>query len=149
MPCTLICLTPVIVAAWPSIMSYVAGAVAVMGLTAVKVAGENKTSVEEQIKEVEMELGSVQGGVISNRQVFTKDGVLYTIKCDEQGRLILSAKGSETKEDLHQKAATLAGKIQQAYAYHKAMTQLKTTGFNIVAENVGQDQEIQVTLRRF
>jgi hypothetical protein len=130
-------------------MSYVAGAVAAMGLTAVKVAGENKTSVEEQTQEVELELGSVQGGVISNKQVFIKDGVLYTIKCDEQGRLILGAKGSEIKERLHEKATSLAGKIQQAYAYHKAMTQLKTTGFNVVAENTGEDQEIHVTLRRF
>jgi hypothetical protein len=149
MPCTFVCLTPMIVAAWPSIMSFVAGAVAAMGLTAVKVASENKTSVEEQIQEVEMELGTVEGGVISDKEVFTKDGVLYTIKCDEQGRLILSAKGSEAKDNLHEKATTLAGKIQQAYAYHKAMTQLKTTGFNVVAENVGQDQEIHVTLRRF
>ena len=149
MPCTLICLTPVIIAAWPSIMSYVAGAVAAMGLTAVKVASENKTSVEEQTQEVELELGSVQGGLTSDRQQFTKDGVFYTIKCNEQGRLVLIAKGSETKERLREKAATLAGKIQQAYAYHKAMTQLKTTGFNVVAENTGEDQEIQVTLRRF
>jgi hypothetical protein len=148
MPCTLICLTPVIIAAWPSIMSYVAGAVATLGLTAVKVVGENKTSVENQTEEVEMELGSVQGGEISNKQVFTKDGIIFTVKCDEQGQLILCAKGNETKERLREKATTLAGKIQQAYAYHKAMTQLRTTGFKVVAENIGQEQEIRVTLRR-
>jgi hypothetical protein len=148
MPCTLICLTPVIIAAWPSIMSYVAGAVATLGLTAVKVAGENETSVENQTQEVELELGSVQEGVISNKQVFTKDGIIFTVKCDEGGLLILSARGNETKERLREKATSLAGKIQQAYAYHKAMTQLRTTGFKVVAENIGQEQEIHVTLRR-
>jgi hypothetical protein len=94
MPCTLVCLTPVIIAAWPAIMSYVAGAVATLGLTAVKVASENKTSVEEQTQEVELELGLVQGGVISDKQVFTREGVIFTVKCNEQGRLSLSAKGS-------------------------------------------------------
>jgi hypothetical protein len=129
-------------------MSYVAGAVATLGLTAVKVVGENKTSVENQTQEIELELGSVQEGVISNKQVFTKDGIIFTVKCDERGRLILCAKGSETKERLREKATSLAGKIQQAYAYHKAMTQLRTTGFKVVAENIGQDQEIRVMLRR-
>jgi hypothetical protein len=28
------------------------------------------------------------------------------------------------------------------------MTQLRTTGFKVVAENIGQDQEIRVMLRR-
>ena len=79
----------------------------------------------------------------------SKEGVLLTIKRNEYGRVVLCAKGSESKEILRQKATTFAEKLHQTYAYHKAMTQLRTSGFNVVNENVGQDKEIRITLRRF
>jgi hypothetical protein len=147
MPCTFVCLVPVVVGTWPAIMSFVAGAVGVLGLTAVSSVRKSEVDVEAQTKEVELEIGSVQGGYTGQEQQFIKDDVTLTIKSDELGRLVLCAKGDVPKEHLREKAMTFAGKIQQAYAYHKAMTQLRTLGFNVVDERVGQDQHVK--LRRF
>jgi hypothetical protein len=145
----MICLTPVIIAAWPVIMSYVAGAVATLGLTAVSSVRREKVEAEAKTEEVELEIGSVQEGYTGQKQEFIKDGVILTVESNDSGRLVLRAKGDESKEALQQKALTFAGKLQQAYAYHKAMTQLRTSGFNVVDEKIGQDQEIRVMLRRF
>jgi hypothetical protein len=149
MPCTMICLTPVIIAAWPAIMSYVAGAAVALGLTAVSAARKEMMTADVKAEEVEIEVGSVEGKCTSEVQQFVKDGVTLTVKTNEQGRLVVCAKADLPKDVLMHKAHAFAGKLQQAYAYHKAMTQLHTTGFNVVNENVGPDDQIHVTLRRW
>jgi hypothetical protein len=149
MPCTFVCLTPVIIATWPSIVSCVVGAAAAIGFTAVSSVNKEEVETKAQTVEVELEGSSVLEGYTGQEQQFVKDGVTLTVKSNEQGRVILCAKGDESKEALRQKALTFAGKLQQAYSYHKAMTQLRTSGFNVVSENVGQDKEIHITLRRW
>jgi hypothetical protein len=152
MPCTMVCLTPVIIAAWPSIVSCVVGAAAALGFTAVSSVNEAKvkteTGAETETVEIELKGSSVLEGYKGEEQ-FVKDGVTLTIKMNEGGRVVLCAKGKESQKALRQKAITFAEKLQQAYSYHKAMTQLRTTGFKVVYENVEQNEEIHVTLRRF
>jgi hypothetical protein len=149
MPCTFVCLTPVIIASWPSIMSFTVGVAAALGFTAVKSVTKEEVETSENVVEIELKGSSVQEGYMGQEQQFVKEGVLLTVKRNEFGRLVLCAKGSESKDILRQKASAFIEKLHQTYAYHKAMTQLKTSGFNIVDENVGQDKEIRIKLRRF
>jgi len=146
----MICLTPVIIAAWPSVVSYVAGAAAALGFAAVKSANEEQVNVEQvNTVEVELEVSSVLEGYTADKQQFIKEGVVLTVRTNEDGRLVLCAMGDESKEILREKALTFAGKLQQVYSYHKAMTQLRQAGFNVVDESVEQDEQIQITLRRY
>jgi len=151
MPCTLICLTPVIIGAWPAISGCVASAVAALGFVAVSSASsavKEEVEVEtENTVEVELE-SSVQEGCMG-RQQFTRDGITLTVKINRQGRLVVCAKGQESKEMLQQTADTFAGKIQQAYSYSKAMTQLRESKFNVVEEQLGQDGKLHLKLRRW
>jgi hypothetical protein len=149
MPCTFVCLTPVIVASWPSIMSFTVGVAAALGFTAVKSVAEEQVEAKENTVEIELEGSSVSEGYTGQELQFVKEGVLLTVKRNEFGRVVLCAKGSESKDILRQKAATFVEKLHQAYAYNKAMTQLRTSGFNVTNETVGQDKEIRITLRRF
>jgi hypothetical protein len=111
----------------------------------------NKQEVETkaQTAEIELEGSSVLEGYTSPEQQFVKDGVILTVKRNDQGRVVLNATGEESEEALRQKALTFAEKLQQAYSYHKAMQQLRTSGFNVVNESVGQDEEIHIILRRW
>lgn len=149
MPCTFVCLTPVIIASWPSIMSFTVGVATALGFTSVKSVTKEQVEVKENTVEVELEGSSVLEGYTGQELQFVKEGVLLTVKRNDYGRVVLCAKGSESKDILRQKATTFADKLHQTYAYHKAMTQLRTSGFNVVNENVGQDKEIRITLRRF
>jgi hypothetical protein len=149
MPCTFVCLTPVIIASWPSIMSFTVGVATALGFTAVKSVVKEEVEVKANTVEVELEGSSVLEGYTGQELQFLKEGVQLTVKRNEYGRVVLCAKGSESKEALRQKASTFIEKLYQAYAYNKAMTQLRTSGFNVVNENVGQDKEIRITLRRF
>jgi hypothetical protein len=130
-------------------MSFTVGVAATLGFTAVKSVTKEEVETSENVVEIELEGSSVQEGYMGQEQQFVKEGVLLTVKRNEFGRLVLCAKGSESKDILRQKASAFIEKLHQAYAYNKAMTQLRTSGFNVVNENVGQDKEIRITLRRF
>ena len=150
MPCTLVCLTPVVIAAWPAIASFAVSAAAALGFTAVasgKVEEETKTGINTA--EVELEGSSLLEAYTGREEQFIKDGIRITVKVNQNGRIIVRVKGKESQEFLKQKAEDFAGKFLQAYSYHKAMSQLRKTGFIVVDENVQADQQIHITLRRF
>jgi hypothetical protein len=44
---------------------------------------------------------------------------------------------------------TLMQPVQQRYAYHKVLDETAKAGFNLVEENVGRDQVIRLTVRRW
>jgi hypothetical protein len=145
----MVCLTPVVIAAWPSIVSCVAGAAAALGFTAVSSVVKQKVETElDQTAEVEVEVDSVLEGYTGEELKFVREGVTLTIRTNQDGRLVVRAKGSESKQVLEQKALTFTGKLQQVYSYNKAMTQLRQSGFNVVDESVGHDQQIHIILRR-
>jgi hypothetical protein len=145
----MVCLAPVIIAAWPAITSWVVGAATVMGFTAVSDSNRERAEVGTHTEEVELELGSTLEGYISQQQQFMKDGVIFTIKTNERGRLLLQVKGNKSRKTLEEMAKGFAGKMLQAYSYHKAMTQLRQTGFTVVFEKMEQDEQIHVKLRRY
>ena len=149
MPCTMVCLTPVVIAAWPAIASFVAGAAAALGFAAVSSRQTEQVAEAVNTVEVELEQSSVLSGYTDQNLQFIREGVMLTVRTNERGRLVLTAAGSESKESLHQKALTFADRLQQAYAYDKAMTQLRQSGFNVVEQTVEQDQQIHITLRRW
>ncbi len=149
MPCTFVCLTPVVIATWPAIVSCVVGAATSLGFAAVSSVSKEEVEAKAQMVKIELEGSSVLEGFTGQEQRFVKEGITLAVGKNEQGRVVLRATGDESKEVLREKAMTFAGKLQQVYSYHKAMTQLKTSGFNVVSENVGQDREIHITLRRW
>lgn len=44
---------------------------------------------------------------------------------------------------------TTLQKVQQRYAYHKVLAEVESAGFALVEENVGRDNVIRMTVRRW
>jgi hypothetical protein len=130
-------------------MSLAGGVAAGLGFAAVSSREKEKVEAEVNTVEVELEASSVVAGCSGQQREFVKDGVTLSVKMNERGRLVLCAEGNESKATLRDKALTFAGRIQQAYSYDKAMTQLRQSGFNVVNESVEQDEEIHINLRRW
>jgi hypothetical protein len=145
----MVCLTPVIISAWPAIMTFVAGAASALGFASVTSRQREEIGVEVNTVEVELKGSNVVEGQQGGDQQFTKDGISLVITTNECGRLVLRASGEEAEEVLREKLMSFAEKMQQAYSYHRAMTQLHKTGFNVVQEKVGEDKFIHITLKRF
>lgn len=151
MPCTMVCLTPVLIAGWPVVVSCLTGVAAALGFSTVQSDEEEnrqETAVGNQV-EVELEGSQVLEGFTGREEVFVKEGITFIFSANRDGRLVLCAQGDFSKEELGQKARQFAGKLLQAYSYHKAVSQLKQSGFIISQEQVQADQQIHMTLRRY
>jgi hypothetical protein len=149
MPCTLVCLTPVIIAAWPSIVECAVGVAAMLGFSAVSSATCQNEATEINTVEIELEGSSVLEGCSGEQLQFSKEDMKLAVRRNERGRISLFAQGSQSKEVLRENATAFIARLHQAYAYHRAMTQLRSSGFNAVSEQVDQNREIHITLRRF
>lgn len=146
---TVCVLTPIVIGSWPSIVAAVMGAAGSMGFSVASAAEvertDQKNSVETEVanSQVLAELMS-RGEKISLR----KDGVLIEVGVDARGRCTVCASGvGLSKAQLKKIGEEVSGRVVQQFAYHKLMTELKSRGFSIERESVGNDQSIEVRVR--
>ncbi len=150
MPCTIVCLTPVVIAAWPAISAAIVGTAAMLGFEVAKTAAEMGVDIKTAgTVDVELAGSAVLEGYAGQEVKVSRGETTVTVRRNEFGRLIVSAEGTGSKSELLKMAEAFAAQMQQVYSYNKAMNQLRTSGFNVVAEEVTKDKEINVTLRRF
>jgi len=148
-------LTPVIIASWPAITAAVAGAVASMGL----VAGESVKEIAKQNnapqeKSVEVDLSENQTmaeNIATDKEiVFTKGSVEFHIKRDSRGQCSVCVKGKGHSEvELKQMAEEFTQKMTQCFIYNKVVGELKNKDFQVINEEVSEDQSIRIHVRRW
>lgn len=148
-------LTPVIIASWPAITAAVAGAASAMGLmmneSIKQAAKENQTETEKSV-EFELSDSEVLAGSMKTDQeiVLTKGNIELRVKRDERGRCSVCAKGKgHSKAELKQIAEEFTQKLTQCYVYDKVMNQLKSKSFQVVNEEVSDDESIRIHVRRW
>ncbi len=152
---TVVVLTPIIIANWPVIVAAVAGAASALGLVA-------KETVKEEIKQqqqageqtVEVELANsevlAQNLAAGKEVVLTKGDIEIRVGRDERGRCRVCAKGKgRTKAELKQIAEEFSQKMTQCFVYNRVATELKNKGFQMVNEEVMEDQSIRIHVRRW
>jgi hypothetical protein len=151
---TVIILTPIIIGGWPSIMAAVVGAASALGLVV-------KETVKEEIKQqqaveqsVEIELANsevlAQNLASGKEVVLTKGDIEIRVGRDERGRCRVCAKGKgHTKSELKQIAEEFSRKMTQCFDYNRVATELKNKGFQMVNEEVMEDQSIRINVRRW
>jgi hypothetical protein len=151
---TVIILTPIIIGGWPSIMAAVVGAASALGLVV-------KENVKEEIKQqqaveqsVEIELANsevlAQNLASGKEVVLTKGDIEIRVGRDERGRCTVCAKGKgRTKAELKQIAEEFSQKMTQCFVYNRVATELKSKGFQMVNEEVMEDQSIRINVRRW
>jgi ABC-type transporter MlaC component len=148
-------LTPVIIGSWPAIAAAVAGAASAMGLIvgeSVKEIVKESQSTTEQSVELELSDSEVLTESMSTDQevVLTKGTIELRVKRDERGRCSVCAKGTGHSElELKQMAEEFTQKLTQCFVYDKVMRELKNKDFQVVNEEVAEDESIRIHVRRW
>ena len=153
---TVLILAPVIIANWPAIMVAVAGAASALGFTVTKTAQEQKqqVEVEQGVQSVEVEVADsevlAQSLATDQQIVLTKGSIKICVKRDERGRCSVCATGKgHSKVELKQIAQEFTQKLTQCFVYDRVMRELKNKSFNIVNEEVMEDESIRIHVRRW
>ena len=151
---TIVLLTPVIISSWPLITAAVAGAAAGMGLAAKEVVEEGLENLEETAQSVEIELAesqvSAENIATGKEIVLVKDGVEIRVGRDDRGRCTVCAKGKgKTKAELKMIAEEFSEKMTQCFVYNRVMSELKNKDFQVVNEEVMEDQSVRINVRRW
>ncbi len=148
-------LTPVIIASWPAITAAVAGAASAMGLMvsqSVKESVKQSQSTTEQSVEVELSESEVLAESMATDQqiVLTKGTIQLCVKRDERGRCSVCAKGiGHSEAELKQTAEEFTQKLTQCFVYNRVMGELKNKDFQVVNEEVMEDESIRIHVRRW
>jgi translation initiation factor 1 (eIF-1/SUI1) len=148
-------LTPIIIANWPAIAAAVAGAASAMGLLvkeSIKDAVKESQSDAEQSIEVEISDSKVLAESMTTDQeiALTKGSIELRVKRDERGRCVVCAKGiGHSEAELKQIAEQFTQKLTQCFVYDKVMRELKTKDFQVVNEEVMEDESIRIHVRRW
>lgn len=157
---TVVVLTPVIIGSWPVITAAVGAAAAALGLAAKQAAKEQiqqyqrqqqRTNVEESV-EIELTESEVlaQSMQTNKEIVLTKGGVELRVGTDERGRCKVCVKGKgHSKAELEQLAEQFTQKMTQCFVYNRVASELKNKGFQMVNEEVMDDQSIRIHVRRW
>lgn len=152
---TVLILTPIIIGGWPLITAAAVGAAAALGLTAAETVKESiKESQEEAQQEVEVELENsevlAENLATGKEIVLTKGNIEIRISRDERGRCIVCAKGKgHTKAELKQVAKEFSQKMIQCFVYNRVKTELKNKNFQVVNEEVMEDNAVRINVRNW
>jgi hypothetical protein len=148
-------LTPVIIASWPAITAAVAGAVASMGLVAgesvKEIAKQNNTPQEKSVEVDLSENQTMAENIATDKEiVFNKGSVEFHIKRDARGQCSVCVKGKGHSEvELKQMAEEFTQKMTQCFIYNKVVGELKSKDFQVINEEVSEDQSIRIHVRRW
>ena len=153
---TVLILTPVIISSWPAITAAVAGAATALGFVMQKTTQEVMAGVqaEEGVQNVEVELAESEvlaQSLATNQQiVLTKGDIKIVVERDARGRCKVCASGKgHSKVELKQVAEEFTQKLTQCFVYNKVMKELKGKNFQVINEEVTQDQSIRINVRRW
>jgi ABC-type transporter MlaC component len=153
---TVLILAPVIISNWPAIAVAAAGAASALGFTMKQTAREVLEKDEQAAAQenVELELADsqvlAQGLATNQKIVLTKGSTQITVQRDARGRCKVCASGKGlSKAELKQAAEEFTQKLTQCFIYDKVMKQLKGKNFQVVNEQVAQDESIRIHVRRW
>lgn len=152
---TVLILTPVIIASWPAITAAVAGAAAALGMAvkqSVQESLEQANAEVEQSVEVELAQSQILAQSIATGKeiVVTKDNVELRVSRDQRGRCVVCAKGlGYSKAELKQIAEQFTQKLTQCFTYNRVVSELKNKNFQIVNEEVTEDESVRINVRRW
>jgi hypothetical protein len=154
---TVLILAPVIVGGWPVISAAVVGAATALGFTVSKTLREEvqqTTQNLQAVESVETELADsevlAQNLATSQQIVVTKGDIKIVVGRDARGRCKVCTTGKgHSKAELKQVAEEFTQKLTQCFVYNKVMKQLKAKNFQVVNEEVTQNQDIRINVRRW
>jgi hypothetical protein len=149
---------PVVVGSWPLISAAIVAAGAAMGYQATKsleerivnagVAGSEPLHRSVRLR---MENSQVVSDTLMRGEEFTmeKNGMRATFRVDGRGACVVHMDGDgKTEAELEAAGRELMDKVRQQFAYSKVMAELEERGFQVVQQEVQENQSIRISVRR-
>lgn len=145
-------LTPVIIASWPQFSAAVVAAATTLGYTAV--SGKNSTTAQEQQQAVSLEI--TQSEIVTNQLgrdqkiSVTRGGVTVTFSRDARGKASVCVTGEGyTDEELRAFGEELSQRVVQKYVHQKLLEEVRARGYNVVEEEVDENNAIRLKVRHW
>lgn len=145
-------LTPVVIAAWPQFSAAVVAAATSLGYAVVNAAQKNVALVEEKKINLEIEQSEIVTGQLGREQQIgvTRDGVTVTFSRDARGKAAVCVTGEgRTDEELRALGEQLSGRVVQKYVHHRLLDEIQRRQFNIVEEEVDENNAIRLKVRHW
>jgi hypothetical protein len=145
-------LTPVIIASWPQFSAAVVAAATTLGYTVV--SGKNSSTAQEGQQAVNLEIA--QSELVTNQLgrdqkiSVTRGGVTVTFSRDARGKASVCVTGEGcTDAELRAFGEELSQRVVQKYVHQKLLDEIRARGFNVVEEQVDENNAIRLKVRHW
>ena len=150
-------LTPVVIAAWPAFSAAVAAAATSLGYTLVEEGlHQHRESQVSQTGERGVQLEIEQSEIVTNQLgrdqsiKVTRGNVTVTFSRDARGRASICVTGpGHSDEELRAIGEELSQRVVQKYVYNRLIAECQARQFNIVEEEVDENNAIRLKVRHW
>ncbi len=150
-------LTPVVIAAWPAFSAAVAAAATSLGYSIVEEGiRQCQSSQEVENRERGITLEIEQSEIVTNQlgrdqQIkVTRGTVTVTFSRDARGRASICVTGpGHSDEELRALGEELSRRVVQKYVYGRLIEEIHARQFNIVEEEVDENNAIRLKVRHW
>jgi len=159
---TILVMAPIIAGSWPVYASLVASVAVSMGYSvleenaALNASNDCRADAQEEVfEQIDIESAHKIASTMKDGDSLKFGGPRYelTFTKDPRGTCtcrVECAKGVRvSKEELRREAQKVINKVTQTYVYNKLKSELTQKGYNIISDDVLQDGNIKVTVRKW
>jgi uncharacterized protein DUF1257 len=149
---TVLVVTPLVIAAWPTLTAAISAAVGTLGFAVTQKAAPQVRQIQDAVNRTEIEVDNTEilegSEALGESLTVEREGLKAVFSRDARGALKLCLEGSHlTKDQLRELGETLIGRVTQQYVYHRLVSELKEREMAIVEERVAEDQTIKIRVR--
>jgi hypothetical protein len=145
-------LTPVIIASWPQFSAAIVAAATTLGYTVIN--GQNASTAQEQQRAINLEI--TQSEIVTNQLgrdqkiSVTRGNVTVTFSRDARGKGSVCVTGEGyTDAELRAFGEELSQRVVQKYVHQRLLDEVRARGFNIVEEEVDENNAIRLKVRHW
>lgn len=145
-------LTPVVIAAWPAFSAAVTAAAASLGYQIVAETTGRQTVATDRKVELEIAQSEIVTGTLGRDQRLrlTRDNVTVVFSRDSRGRASVCVTGEgHSDAELQTLGEELSQRVVQQYVYQRLMDEMRSRGYNVVDEQVDENQAIRLKVRHW
>ncbi len=150
-------LTPVVIAAWPAFSAAVAAAATSLGYAVVEEGMHQRQSSQvTEVGESRVTLEIEQSEIVTNQLgrdqsiKVTRGGVTVIFSRDVRGKASICVSGpGHSNEELQAIGEELSQRVVQKYVHRRLMDEIQARGFNVVEEEVDENQAIRLKVRHW
>lgn len=149
-------LTPVVIAAWPAFSAAVAAAATSLGYTIVEEGIQQRRETKVTTTERGVQLEIEQSEIVTNqlgrdqRIKVMRGGVTVVFERDARGKASICVTGpGHTDAELRAIGEELSQRVVQKYVHRRLLDEVRARGFNVVEEEVDENNAIRLKVRHW